>query len=287
MDSPLISPSKARRDAVQAKDWSYVSNWLAKKYAPQPVPRFERNHDVLRELLALVAANDASDGEVELLHRARTGELEQYEAAQDHAADDPIRDLLAEVEESLDQKGTDALRDLAETCVALGTLDTDPVTLEKRTVDLATEEFDRAEELRKVGDLQAYLERETASLKAEMQALQDSREEGVTEHLQQQTTQWNRDTKQIGMKLAEYKERIAALERVKVVGPSIEDVKFEEQEAQALQARIKGLERQLNDYHGLPPDLEASKEEYQRSQRELQTLTRRRDELWERLVQSR
>ena len=286
MDSPLISPSKARRDAVQAKDWSYVSDWLAKKYAPSPIPRFERNDNVLQALLELAAANDAADAESELLHRASADELGRYEAAQREATDNPVHRLLAGVEGSLGDDGAKALGDIGEASVILGTLETDAVTLGERIVNIERERFEVEQQRSRVGDLQAYLERETAALRTKMEALKAQEEESLTEKLQQQTRQWNRDTKQIGMKLAEYKERISALERVKVTGPSIEDVKADEKEIQALQARVKGLEKQLQDFHGLPPDLEAAKEEYQRSQRELHSLIRRRDELWEGTMQS-
>jgi HAUS augmin-like complex subunit 1 len=288
MDYPLISPSKARRDAEQARDWAYVTSWLAKKYAPQPVPRFERNEDVLQSLLALVTANDAADGELELLHRAREEELERYDESQINAVEDPIQGLLTEVEASLDEKGVNALRDLAEASLLVGALKTDSATLEARILEMEKDEFDAAGRLRCAEAVQAYLETEMAMLERETNSLREREDEGVTESLRQQTTQYSRDTKQVGMKLVEYKDRIAALERAKVAGPQLEDLKADEKEVLALQARVKGLEKQLADYQGLPPDLEAAREEYQRSQRELQGLTRRRDALFdESLARSR
>jgi HAUS augmin-like complex subunit 1 len=287
MESPLISPSKARRDAEEARDWAYVTTWLAEKYAPQPVPRFERNDDVLQNLLALVAANDAADGEAELLHRVREEELEGYEERRRKVVGDPLHELLGDVEASLDEKGAKALRDLAEVSVLLGTLKTDSATLTDRIWDLERDEFEAAERLRRVDAVQAYLEKEIASLERDMSSLQEREDESVTESLRLQTTQYNRDTKQVGMKLVEYKDRIAALERVKMAGPRLEHVKAAEEEAVALQARVKDLEKQLADYQGLPPDLDAAREEYQRSLTELRSLTRRRDELFdERLARS-
>jgi HAUS augmin-like complex subunit 1 len=288
MEDPLISPSKARRDAEEARDWAYVTSRLAKKYAPQPVPRFERNEDVLQSLLALVAANDVADEEQELLHGAREEELERYDESQISAVEDPIQGLLNEVEASLDEKGVNALRDLAEAGLLMGALKTDSATLGARILEIEKDEFEAAGRLRGVEAVQAYLERETELLERDTNSLREREDEGVTETLRQQTTQYNRDTKQVGMKLVEYKDRIAALERAKMAGPPLEHVKADEQEVLALQARVKGLEKQLADYQGLPPDLDAAREEYQRSQRELQGLTRRRDELFdERLTRSR
>jgi HAUS augmin-like complex subunit 1 len=281
MESSLISPSKARRDAAQAQDWSYVTIWLAKKYSPQPVPRFERNDDVLQSLLTLVAANDAADGEAELLHRAKEEELELYEERQRNAVGYPVQDLLGEVEASLDEKGVNALHDLAEASVLLGTLKTDSATLGEHVLEVEKDEFEAAGQLRCVEAMQAYLEREISLLQHDMNSLREREDEGGTESLRQQTTQYIRDTKQVGMKLVEYKDRIASLERVKMAGPQLEHVKADEKEVLALQARVKSLEKQLAHYQGLPPDLEAAREEYQRSQREPQNLTRRRDELFD------
>jgi HAUS augmin-like complex subunit 1 len=281
MEDPLISPSKARRDAERARDWSYVTSWLTKKYAPQPVPRFEHNEEVLQSLLALMAANDDADAEAELLYRAEEEELSRFEERRGGALYDPVHELLGEVEASLDEKGKEALQDLAETSVLLGTLKTDAATLGARMVEVTKDEFDAAQRLRSVEVVQTYLEREIALLERDMASLREQEDESVTETLRQQTTQYNRDAKQVGMKLAEYKDRIATLERARVTGPPLEDVKVDEKEVLTLQMRVKSLERQLAEYHGFPPDLEAAKEEYQRSQRELQSLTRRRDELFE------
>ena len=281
MEDPLLSPSKARRDAAQARDWSYVTKWLAKQYAPHSIPHFERNDDVLQSLLALVAANDAADTEMELLNRAREQGLQRFEEKQRPVVDDPVQELLEEVEASLDEKGVEVLRDLAETSILLGTLRTDAATIGGRMAEVAREEFDVEEQLRRVETVRAYLEREMALLEQEIASFRGREDEDGTEHLHQQTTQRNRDTREVAMKLVEYKDRIAALERAKVAGPQLEDAKADEKEVLALQKRVKDLEKQLADYQGLPPDLEAAKEEYQRIQRELQSLTRRRDELFD------
>ena len=281
MEDPLLSPSKARRDAAQARDWSYVMKCLVKKYAPHSVPRFERNEVVLQSLLALVAANDAADAEAELLHQARGEELERFGKKQRDAVNDPVQELLGEIEASLDAKGFEALRDLAETSILLGTLRTDAATLGGRMVEVARDEFDAEEQLRRLEAVRAYLEREMVLLEDDMASLREREAEGLTETLRQQTTQLNRDTKLVGMKLVEYKDRIAALDRPRAAGAQLEDVKADEKEVLALQNRVKDLEKQLAGYQGLPPDLDAAKEEYRRSQKELQSLTRRRDELFD------
>lgn len=72
----LLSPSAARNLASTAKDWAYVTNWLAEKYAPNPVPAFEQNDETLRVLLAFAECNRVADGR-EQEKRAACGEALQ------------------------------------------------------------------------------------------------------------------------------------------------------------------------------------------------------------------
>ena len=58
-----FSPSKARQQRAQEKDWEYVRFWLEKKFTPKPVPPFERNEETLKALLELASFNDAVDEE--------------------------------------------------------------------------------------------------------------------------------------------------------------------------------------------------------------------------------
>lgn len=67
--SALFSPSKARQQQAQAKDWGYVTTWLRKKYFPKPIPNFERNEETLQALLNLAAFNERADEEQELIER--------------------------------------------------------------------------------------------------------------------------------------------------------------------------------------------------------------------------
>jgi HAUS augmin-like complex subunit 1 len=119
MDSPLLSPAKARQAAIQAKDWAYVNSWLNRQYSPNPVPNFERNEDTLRTLLALAAANDAADEEAALLHRAREEAIREFREREE-AGDKQKKELLDELELCLGENGKRDLDDLAETTAVLG-----------------------------------------------------------------------------------------------------------------------------------------------------------------------
>ena len=77
-----FSPSKARQRRAQAKDWEFIEFWLEKKFAPKPVPSFERNEETLRALLELASFNDAADEEAALIsevHEVALKELQEQE----------------------------------------------------------------------------------------------------------------------------------------------------------------------------------------------------------------
>ncbi|KAL2441681.1 hypothetical protein ABEF95_016058 [Exophiala dermatitidis] len=110
--------------------------------------------------------------------------------------------------------------------------------------------------------------------------------------LHEQTLQYQRETKQLAIKCAEYKDRIAALERQAAAQESQGGGKESDLVAALLakkdslrrkRARITVLESRIRAFHGLPPDLEASRAEVNRAQAELDALKRERDARFERL----
>lgn len=283
LTSPLISPTKARRDAAQAQDWAYVSSWLAKKYSPQPVPRFERNGETLSALLELVAANENADHEVELIQRAEEEELRRYEDAF-RGDGGPCRSILEALEESLDESGTNALIGLAEASLVLGTLSTNPMSMGERIVELSQEKFEMEEQLRRVADLQSQMEREMETMKMGIEKIQSNVDEVAQEDMQQRTAQLIRETKQFTTKVGEYGERTAALEKFNIASPTIPQVRDQEQTVKTLQAKVAALKQRIANLHGLPPDLEASRRECQRAQGDLQELRRRRNGLFANMI---
>ncbi|EHY58557.1 hypothetical protein HRR83_006264 [Exophiala dermatitidis] len=110
--------------------------------------------------------------------------------------------------------------------------------------------------------------------------------------LHEQTLQHQRETKQLAIKCAEYKDRIAALERQAAAQESQGGGKESDLVAALLakkdslrrkRALITVLESRIRAFHGLPPDLEASRAEVNRAQAELDDLKRERDARFERL----
>lgn len=283
--APLLSPTKARRDAAEARDWAYVSSWLAKKYSPHPVPKFERNGETLRTLLELAAVNEAADREADLVHKAEEEELRTYENIF-QTYEGPHRYVVEALQGGLDARGSKALHDLAEAGVILGTLSTDPVMMGQRIMELSHERFEMNERLRRVNDLQSQLIRDVESMRLDLESIESQVDEVAQEDMEQRTAQLNRETKQFSTKLEQYTERIASLEKFAIVSPSIAEVKEQEQRVKKGQAKVKALDRQFAEFHGLPPDLEIAKIAFQRAQGELQGLTRRRDELFEGMVEA-
>ena len=284
---PLTSPTKARQAASKANDWAYVCSWLKRQYHPHHVPPFERNDDVLNSLLALVAANTAADRESEILHRARDEELTRSQIVNDVSNGgeaSPCSRLMDQIESSMDAEGQRALGELTETSVLLGTLSTNVVALAEGIMEVTEDGLDVEMQLRKARDLQAHLDQETRAVRSRLETLYEDQAQASSERLQQQTSELGLHSKEIALKLVEYKTTIAGLGRNKIEGTTMEDLKVEERDIKRRQERVTALEKQILNFGGLPPDLESSKVEYRRAQGDLQELVRRRDELFEALV---
>ncbi|EED17491.1 conserved hypothetical protein [Talaromyces stipitatus ATCC 10500] len=280
----LISPTKARQAAIQAKDWAYVNSWLNRKYAPNQVPPFERNEDTLRTLLAIAAANDAADEEASLLHRARKDVLRALK--QRETAEDPRkRDILDDIEARLDSQGEESLNDLAETVVLLGDSSTDVTELAHAFIELTRDEFELANQVQHVEALQKYLHKEMALVQEEIETLKTHSAYKTPSDLTSQTVEWARSAKLLNAKISEYRERISSLQRsLRVDGPTIETVEQEEENVLRLRETVKQLESRIKSYRDLPPDLDDARNEYRRLEKELGRLTRERDNLFERAV---
>jgi hypothetical protein len=122
----VFSPSAAKHQTLLAKDWSYIDQWLSARYHPKPVPKFERNPDTLKALLALAAANEAADEERALEKRVKEKALAELKS-RDLAAAAELRNeepVLIALEENLTPEGTRALNSVALLSVALGSIST-------------------------------------------------------------------------------------------------------------------------------------------------------------------
>ncbi|PGH29888.1 hypothetical protein GX50_07358 [[Emmonsia] crescens] len=284
MDTLLISPSKARQAASRAKDWAYINSWLNRKYAPNPVPHFERNEDTLKTLLALAAANDAGDDEEALLHAAREETIRNLLAQEETSPDSPT-ELLDIIESNLDDKGAKFLDELAETAVLLGTFTTSIGDLGHRIVDLTREEFDAAEQVRKIELLQSYLDKELETLRAQLKELKNEERYEIPADLPVQTADWVRGTKLLSAKVEEYHDRISTFEKIgRDKGLRIEELMVEEESVVRLRETVKTLEGNVKMFQGLPPNVQEAKKELERVENDYRNLVRKRDTMFENLV---
>lgn len=278
IDSPLLSPAKARQQAVQAKDWAYVNSWLSRQYAPKPVPHFERNEDTLRTLLALAAANDTADEEATLLHRAREETVREYKARED-SEEEMKRVLLDEMEACLDENGSRDLDDLAETTAALGTLSAENTDLGQSIIELTKDEFDARGQVSRVEMLHKYLERELAALREELEILKSDKAYQTPTELPEMTSEWSRGTKQLIPKIDEYQDRTASLERTRTKGPTIEHLVAEEENIIGIKDTVAMQEARVRAFRDLPKDIEGATAQCKQLECELARLAQQRNSM--------
>jgi len=105
--------------------------------------------------------------------------------------------------------------------------------------------------------------------------------------LPRQTMEWNRNTKQLRAKLEEYESRLSGLDgnSNESTASLIENVTSSEREVNELRDRFKELEARLQAYKGLPKNKNEARKEVQRVEKEWMDLQKRRDALFERLVE--
>jgi HAUS augmin-like complex subunit 1 len=155
-------------------------------------------------------------------------------------------------------------------------------------VNLSRSESDIAQQLARVEMLHQRLKSEHALAQELLDKLHGEAFQ-PTPGLVEKTVDWGRGGKQAGLKRSEYRERSARLEheargkRGKEMG--LKELKVEERELRDLEARVRGLEGRVRGFEGLPPDKEMALLEVERMRRELEELVRKRDGMFEGLVE--
>lgn len=254
-------------------------------------------------------ASKAADRARQELHASQVEQVRAYEAYREALASDPGRELLREVEGCLSQDGEAALQSLGEACVllqrtsaleeeggvlsfngSLGGGGAAALTLEhelgRDMLRLSADVFELQRLVESLRDSeQELLRRQTARVSNEVDNATEMQErEQLTAMRRQQTSQYTTQTKHLSLKLAEYNQRIAALAQGSSQGTSLRALRQRQKELQVLEQTVKALEQEIGQYHGLPPDIEASRAELRRAQAELETLKRQREELFSELA---
>ncbi|TKA66080.1 hypothetical protein B0A55_09463 [Friedmanniomyces simplex] len=282
MDSPgdwtataLFSPSKARAQQAQARDWASVESWLAKQYGKQ-IPAFERNEETLQALLTLATVNEDADDQRGMIEKVEKSAL-SASTSQRPEGEDTYRNLL----DSFSTHDQEALDALAGAAVLLDS--SDCTRMCDRLCELTAERFELSEQLYRTNA-------QTAVIKSEQSRLERLLAELRAEHFQpppnvlEQTAEWSRSTKQLKAKLAEYDERLGAIRSVASPAPTLEGVSRLAKDFDALQDRMKMGSTELSAFDALPSDPKAARAKLERARKDLRDLTTQRDQLFESLA---
>jgi HAUS augmin-like complex subunit 1 len=278
--SLLLSPTKARQAALESASWKHITDRLTALFSPNPVPRFERNDATLKALLELVKANEDADEERRLCHEARVEALRGV-----HERDGSLRgQLLERFNRGVSKEGKEGLDDLAASAVLLSSSG-NVSEMEARITDLTLETFDASNDLLTLQQTQRRFERKIKAIEQQIASFKAEMEDIDAEAMQGRTSMLNRETKFVGMKQAEYRERIRALERYDDGPLGIEDIVKREDMVEERRQELAKLEGRILALQGLPPDLDVSRKEVERARNELEEWKRKRDRAFEGLVE--
>lgn len=277
--TPLISPSKARLHLARAQDWAYVDAWLASKYHPSSAPPFERNEETLAALLALGKLNESADEEKEAFGEVARGALDELEAVQ---REDPDMEMLSSLEKNLTRQGRTHLDLLGSLSVTLGGVYT-PLAMADNIVALTASEMDLVQKGQRLDTLESSLIRELLSLKEQLSEVQG---EGFQAPMDifQRTNEWTRSTKALNTSLVEFKDKLSSLGKANAPALGVPQVVEDEKNILDIRNTVDALESRVNAFHNLPADHELAKAEVERLRRELASLQRKRDMMFEALV---
>jgi len=280
--SAVFSPSVARQQLAAARDWNYIDNWLTAKFSNRSPPPFERNPETLKALLALASLNESADEERDLLARVNAKALQEFK---EQEASDPDADLFRALEDSLFREGKASLEALSEISVSLNQPRVDTEQLARKILDLQTTTHNLDQAVDRVNILQKNLSAELTRVKALLEELQSDRYQPSSD-LSKETLDKQRKTKVLAAKLPELKDRMSSLTAATgSKGPTIQEVRAEEDRFKGLMATVKDLEAQVRSYHGLPHDTDLARLEVERLRAELRELSEQRDSMFEGLVE--
>ncbi|RMY52135.1 hypothetical protein D0863_14362 [Hortaea werneckii] len=279
MDSPgdwtataLFSPSKARAQQAQAKDWASVDSWLGKKYGKR-IPTFERNEETLQALLTLATANEGADEQRSLIDKV---EKQALHTSPKRTPED--EGLYQELLESLDAQAAEYLDSLSGSFAALGA--SNILEAASKVCSLQDDQFTASEQIKRAESEYNNLKQEHSRLRNILHALQNEEFTAPTD-LPQQTSEWARNAKHLRAKLAEYDERLSAIRNASGVSSLLESVSTKSRENQKQRMEFREQEVELSAFDSLPSDPRAARAELDEARANLRRLTARRDALFE------
>lgn len=280
----IFSPSVARIAASNARDWSYIDNWLAARFLNAPVPPFERNPDTLKALLALASHNEIADEERQLVSRADSEALAQLEQSKAYGAS--LRAMLLDaVENELPQEGQVALDSLASMAAQAGIASPEPEDLGRKMVAMQKSIYATETMKSRVEILQRYIRQDAERMNKLVCSLESNDYKQAPE-LAKQNLEMQRKVKTMATQLPELQDRVAALtSSMGSPRPSVQDMARDEQEYLAVLTQKKQLDLQMAAFEGLPSNPDLARAELNSLRGQLHGATSRRDEIFEGLVE--
>ena len=195
--------------------------------------------------------------------------------------------IVNQITSSLTVDGKSSLDALSSLTATLNCASPDAKSLASSLVAEIQTSHSLTQSLIQLQHLQARLESELLSLRSQLNEVRSQAFQPPMA-LPRQTMEWNRNTKQLRAKLEEYENRLASLESGD--GPAkrrelVKEVVTQEEQVSGMSERVQTLESQLQAYRGLPKNKNAARKEVQKVERELAELQKRRDTLFEGLVE--
>lgn len=273
--SALFSPSKARAQQAQAKDWAAVDSWLAKRY-PSRLPIFERNEDTLHALLTLANFSENADEQRGQVDRIEKTTFQAIAKRQGGIGSEVVQALILEL------SGEAHLDTLAEALVSSDCPNANVAVMGAKIVNLTSSEFEMAQQMKHVKAQVDALKTEQDRLQKVLQELESDAFRAPAD-IAETTAEWQKTTKHLTAKIAEYKERLSA-SQPGAAPNSIEDVQRRADDVGRQRDQLASLETQLKAYQDLPTDTRGARRKLEEARDQLRRLTSKRDQLFEDLV---
>ncbi|KAF2481458.1 hypothetical protein BDY17DRAFT_189000 [Neohortaea acidophila] len=273
----LFSPSKARVQQAQAKDWAVVDAWLSKKYASKQLPAFERNEETLQALLTLANVHENADEQRSYLDRIEKAALAAYNKRNSNT--DEVYQLLMK---SIAGKGPE-LGILAESAVTLDCPNLEVSTMVNSAVDLTARAFETEQQVRRV-DAQLELLKVQHDQATKQLGNVNNDAFSVGSELAEESANWARSAKNMRAKIAEYDERLHGVASPRSSQAQFDSLRKAEEQLEEERRRLGQLGAQLKAFQSLPPDRAASRAMVENARARLHALTEERDRRFEQLA---
>ncbi|RPB21439.1 hypothetical protein L211DRAFT_840639 [Terfezia boudieri ATCC MYA-4762] len=288
--SAVFSPSAARQQALEAKDWAYIDQWLTAQYHPQTPPPFERNSDTLKALLALSTFNETANEELSLRRQVEAKALGELKARHDAIESSPPTALTL-LADSLPPDGLLALHSLSLLTVALSIPATSTTTLATTLATtltaLTTTETHLHQQLLQLTTLQHRLTLQHHCSRTALSALTTLPLPSPS--IATKTLQNTQTIHHLTQKSHEYTSRIGTLSRAiphqeRLSTISIKALSDEEKRIEELKEGVVRLESEVKAYQGLPPDRDLARLEVERVEGEWREAEARKEREYEKVV---